>query len=154
MRLLIIAALLLVAAPAEAHTIIQDPVKFVTSVYARMRGPHRNDYRAPEDIYTPRLDRLFALEKKEAGDEVGRMDFDFWSNAQDYELSDVKITGLPVEGAVGREIVIVKFKNTGKQEEIHFYFEKTPTGWLLDDVRSLKDETWTLSLILKYGWDG
>jgi len=154
MRLLIIAALLLAAGPAEARTVIQDPVKFVMSVYAGMRGPHRADYRAPEDIYTQRLEKLFALEQKEAGGEVGRMDFDFWSNAQDYELSDVKVTGVPVEGAADREIVIAKFRNIDRSEEIHFYFEKTPSGWLLDDARSLKGEAWTLSLILKYGWDG
>jgi hypothetical protein len=108
---------------------------------------------APEDIYTPRLAALFALDAKEAGGEVGRMDFDIWSNAQDWQLSAVKVTGVPVDNAPGREIVIAKFKNLGKREEVHFYFEKTKAGWLLDDARGMTDETWTLSLILKYGWD-
>ena len=111
-------------------------------------------YVAPEDIYTPRLAALFALEQREAGDEVGRIDFDFWSNAQDWKRSGVKITSVPVEGAKAREVVIAKFKNFGKPEEIHFYFEKSAGGWSLDDARSLVGESWTLSLILKYGWDG
>jgi hypothetical protein len=54
------------------------------------------------------------------------------------------------------DIVIAKFKNTGRPEEIHFDFEKTKDGWKLDDARALggdRDETWTLSLILKYGSD-
>jgi hypothetical protein len=94
------------------------------------------------------------LEKREAHGEVGRIDFDFWSNAQDWKLSEVKVTSVPVEGAASRRVVIAKFKNFGKPNEIHFYFTKTGRGWLLDDARALTDEPWTLSLILKYGWDG
>jgi hypothetical protein len=153
--LVILSFAALLCAPAQAATRIDDPVKFVSGLYAKMAAATaKTPYVAPEDIYTPHLAELFALEKKEAGDEVGRMDFDFWSNAQDWELSGVKVSGQPVEGAKDREVVIAKFKNTGKPQEIHFYFEKTKTGWLLDDARSLVGESWTLSLILKYGWDG
>ena len=145
----------LLCAPAQAATRIDDPVKFVSGLYSQMAAAtEKKPYVAPEDIYTPHLAELWAMEKREAGDEVGRMDFDFWSNAQDWELSAVKVTGQPVEGAKDREVVIAKFKNTGKPQEIHFYFEKTKAGWLLDDARSLVGESRTLSLILKYGWDG
>ena len=137
---------------ASAATKIDDPAKFVTAVYAKMAAPN-SSYAAPEDINTPRLDSLFALEKKESGGEVGRLDFDFWTNAQDLQLSGVSVKEQPVEGSDARKVVIAKFKNSGTPEEIHFYFERTGTGWKLDDVRSLKGEPWTLSLILKYGWD-
>jgi hypothetical protein len=143
----------LLCAPVQAGTKIDDPVKFVSVLYAKMAAA-TSASPAPEDIYTPRLASLFALEQKEAGGEVGRIDFDFWSNAQDWQLSGVKVSAVPVEGAKDREVVIAKFRNFGKRQEIHFYFEKTPSGWLLDDARSLEGETWTLSLILKYGWDG
>jgi len=145
----------LLSAPAQAATRIDDPVKFVAGLYAKMAAATaKTPYVAPEDIYTPHLAELFALEKKDAGDEVGRIDFDFWSNAQDWKLSAVRVTAVPVESAKDREVVIATFKNLGKPQEIHFYFEKSKTGWLLDDARSLVGETWTLSLILKYGWDG
>lgn len=145
----------LLCAPAQAATRIDDPVKFVSGLYAKMGdATAKTPYEAPEDIYTPHLAALFALDSKEAGGEVGRLDFDFWSNAQDWKLSGVKVSGQPVEGAKDRKVVIASFKNFRKPQEIHFYFEKTAAGWQLDDARSLLGESWTLSLILKYGWDG
>ena len=146
---------ILLCTPAHAATRIDDPVKFVSGVYAKLQVANpKNDYREPEDIYTPRLAALFALAEKEAAGEVGRIDFDFWTNSQDFELKDVKVRGQAVEGAKDREVVIATFKNVGRPEEIHFYFEKDKSGWKLDDARSMSGgETWTLSLILKYGWD-
>jgi len=134
---------------AQAATKIDDPQKFVTQLYATTVTKTV----VPDDIYTPRLDALFKLAAKEAGNEVGRIDFDFWSNSQDGDVSDVSVDKRDVEGAKNRQTLIVKFKNSGRQNEIHFYFEKTAAGWKLDDARSLAGEQWTLSLILKYGWD-
>lgn len=143
---------LLNGAAANAGTVISDPVKFIRSVYATEIG----NKPPPEDINTPRLDALYALNTKEFGkDEVGRIDFDIFMNAQDGTISNVKVTGVPVENGPGREVVIAKFKNEGTAQEVHFYFEKTKAGWKLDDARGLTGpEPWTLSLILKYGWDG
>jgi len=143
-----ILAIVLATSWAYAATTIDDPVKFVKWIYTLKDKP------PPDDIYTPRLQELFALEKREAGGEVGRMDFDFWRNAQDSAIGDLKVSSQPVEKAPARQVVIATFKNMGKSQEIHFYFERTKAGWKLDDARSLKGEQWTLSLILKYGWDG
>jgi hypothetical protein len=144
---------LLAPTRAPAATKIDDPAKFVSEVYKKL-SVTGGDYAAPDDIFTPHLASLWALEKKESGGEVGRMDFDFWTGTQDWELHDVKVTEQPVDETTMRKVVIAKFKNIKTPEEMHFYFEKSGNGWLLDDVRSLKGETWTLSLILKYGWDG
>jgi hypothetical protein len=155
-RLIAVAAfvsMILVPGFSHAATVISDPVKFVTDVYAHMAKKNGDqNYMAPDDIYTPRLKALFDLDSKEAGGEVGRMDFDFWSNAQDYEISGVKVKGLDVENTKSRKIVVATFKNIDRLEEIHFYFEKGKKGWLLDDARSTGKESWTLSIILKYGW--
>lgn len=154
MRNLAIAVLsftsLLLATPAQSATAIADPAAFVKTMYATTvsRKPE------PEDIYTDRLAALFALDSREAGGEVGRIDFDFWMNGQDGDVNNVTVGKAPVENAPGRMVVIAKFKNLKTPEEIHFYFEKTAKGWKLDDARSLLGEQWTLSLILKYGWDG
>jgi len=153
MRKFALSSLLVFAAAlpllAQAATKIDDPQKFVTQLYATTVTKSVE----PEDIYTPHLDALFKLAAKEAGGEVGRIDFDFWSNSQDGDVSDVVVTKQDVEGAKNRQTIVVKFKNSGRQNEIHFYFEKTAAGWKLDDARSLTGEAWTLSLILKYGWD-
>jgi len=143
-------AAVLVLCGAQAATRIDDPVKFVTTVYKNDVSKHPE----PEDIYTPRLAALFALDSKEANGEVGRWDMDFWMNGQDGDISDVHISKADVDNATGRMIVIAKFKNEKKPNEIHFYFEKTSQGWKLDDVRSLLGDPWVLSIQLKYGWDG
>ena len=152
---LALAAVLLGPVSAQARTRIADPVPFVAALYAKMAtATVEKPYVAPEDIYTARLAALFALATREAHGEVGRIDFDFWSNAQDWQLGEVNVTSVPVEGAASRRVVVAKFRNFQTPNEIHFYFVKTRKGWLLDDARSMMGETWTLSLILKYGWDG
>jgi hypothetical protein len=144
-----LAAVMLVCVPAAAGTKIDNPVTFVRATYERLAKDQ--DYSPPEDIYTPHLAGLFALEKKESGGDVGRMDFEFWTNAQDWSIKDVNVSGVSVEGSKDREIVTAKFKNIDSKEEIHFYFEKAKAGWQLDDARSFTGRSWTLSLILKYG---
>ena len=143
-------ATLIVPHVALAGTMIDDPVKFVRAQYASVVGKKPE----PDDIYTPRLNALFELDTKEAGGEVGRIDFDFWMNGQDGTISRVVISKKDVENDKDREIVVAKFKNEKTPNEIHFYFERTAKGWKLDDVRSLEGDPWVLSLVLKYGWDG
>jgi hypothetical protein len=58
-----------------AATRIEYPAKFVSGVYRQMTA--KLDHSAPNDIYTPHLASLWALEKKESGGEAGRIDFDF-----------------------------------------------------------------------------
>ena len=136
--------------PAQAATRIDDPVKFVTQVYATTVGKKPE----PDDIYSDRLKALWDLDTKDAHGEVGRVDFDFWMNGQDGTVSGVKISKVAVDNAPDRMIVVSKFKNEQTPNEIHFYFEKTAKGWKLDDVRSLLGDPWVLSIQLKYGWDG
>jgi hypothetical protein len=140
-------------AHAVAPTVIRDPRAFVAGIYARLGKNF--DFDPPGDIYTPRLSALWTGMEHDAGDEVGRVDFMFWANAQDGEITDVTVTQVPVEGRPlkDRVIVIARFKNMGQVEELHFYFERAKAGWKLDDVESVTpDNTWTLSVLLKYGW--
>ena len=141
-----------VISQSSAATKIDDPEKFVRSVYAQYEKSH-DAKGAPDDIYSTRLSDLFALDSKEAGGEVGRIDFDPWIDAQDFEIHNVHVTSAPVESAPSRRTVRATFKNLGRSEDIRFYFEKAKQGWKLDDMRSVGKENWTLSLILKYGWD-
>jgi hypothetical protein len=145
------AALLCSTAVQAANVQISDPVAFVKSIYALEKAGRL----PPENINTPRLAALYALDRREAGGEVGRMEFDIWTNAQDFKITDVQVTGVPVAGVASREVVIAKLKNFGKVQETHFYFEKIGKTWMLDDARGMTPpDTWTLSLLLKYGWDG
>ena len=148
--LLALAAVLAFAGPASAATAIADPAGFVRSVYARLAKG--GDYIPPEDIYSPRLNTLFAGERRDAKGEVGRIDFLFWINGQDGQPSAVKVTASPVDGRPDRQIVVAKFVNE-KPQTIDFYFERIGGVWKLDDAISLTPgDEWTLSVILKYGW--
>lgn len=106
--------------------------------------------------YSPRLRALFAEEEKYAGGEVGRLEFDFTTGAQDDDTSDVKVSRRDTDGAA-RRAVTANFANMGKPVEVVYYFEKIGDAWFLDDVASPgyggRDGTppWTLSLVLKYG---
>jgi len=138
-----------VAAPAPP-TRVSDPVAFVTDVYRHYIAAQsgRKDYSAPEDIYTPRLRELWAKEDKirKSGDE-GCLDFDFWVNGQDWKLSNLEVTR--GTATADRQDVIAKFVNIGNPEEIHFDFRLVSGRWLLDEVRSVRGQRWTLSEILK-----
>jgi hypothetical protein len=146
--------MVLLATPAfsSAATRIDDPAKFVRNIYGGfIKSP--DHYLEPEGFYTPRLKALWADERHDAGDEEGRIDFDPWADAQATDLKNVSVSTQAVESHKDRLVVIAKFTNIGKKEEIHFYFERGRDGWLLDDMRSLRGTGWTLSTILKYGED-
>jgi Protein of unknown function (DUF3828) len=150
------AAVFALAAASETYaaTTISDPAQFVRALFARMASSPMSKP-PPEDIYSPRLAGLMALDRKEAGGEVGRLDFDIWTGAQDWQLSNVKVRSVDVESTKDRKIVVATFRNEGKPHEMHYYFERGKAGWKLDDVRSVDPAAsaqWTLSLILKYGW--
>lgn len=138
--------------PAPARTmLITDPKAFVTEVYANLA---KNDvYAPPDNIYTPRLQSLWTKMVQETSqDEVGAIDFEPWTNAQDWEIKNVVVMEAPVDHHDDRKIVIANFRNADRSETIVFYFEKFGGAWLLDDMSSGGAEGWTLSLLLKYGW--
>jgi hypothetical protein len=150
---LLIAGLAIVSS-AQAATRIDDPKAYITSVYATLaKGA---EYDAPADVFSPRLSALIAQDVKEANGDEGRMDIDYWTNAQDWKVTDVHVTSQPVAGAPGRQTIIAKFKNFGGPVEIHFYFLKTAAGWKLDDIASpissAQSPSWTYSLVLQYGF--
>lgn len=136
-----------VALPAATR--IDDPKTFVTEVYRRLIETQSkgHSYDEPDDIYTARLAKLIRDDRKKAKGEVGCLDFDFWVNGQDWELSNLAVTS--TDDGPDRKTVIAKFRNLGNPEEIHFDFRRSAGRWQLDDVHSLSAPPWTLSEILK-----
>lgn len=151
--------------PAAAATRIEDPKAFITRVYAGlMKG--QTDTGAnldesvdpPDDIYTPALAKAFAEEKRDSDGELGRLDFFFWVNGQDWKLKDVEVTERSVWKRPDRRVVAVGFVNFDQENNLLFYFQKVGDRWLIDDVESVdmsdgagaEGSAWVLSLILKY----
>ncbi|MGH6658643.1 MAG: hypothetical protein ACREBK_07900 [Sphingomicrobium sp.] len=153
------------AAPQAAVGGVSDPVRFVLAAYRLdAASPDKPgpigmlDEDKPE--YTPRLRALFAIQQREHGkDEVGRLDMDIFTGSQDGEVSDVAVEARDVDFAEPpRKVVIARFKLERQPREFFFYFEKLGGRWFLDDIATPGDGTkegmppWTLSTVLKYGW--
>jgi hypothetical protein len=147
-----VAFVMSVAASNAAPIKVTDPEKAMRQVYAALE----KEAQEVELPLSARLDGLFKLDTRETGpDEVGRIDFDYFVNGQDSKITDSVVTSRTVENADSRRIIVVRFKNFGEEMENHYFWERTKAGWVLDDVRCLDGkEGYTLSLVLKYGWDG
>lgn len=131
---------------------VSDPESAMKVVYTALE----RESREVELPLSARLAGLFALDQHETGkDEVGRIDFDYFVNGQDSKVSRSRVNIRTVENGPTRRIVVIRFKNFDQEMENHFFWEKSKSGWVLDDVRYLDGkEGYTLSLVLKYGWDG
>ena len=145
------AASVVIAAPATAQRGVEDPRGFVENVYATALDGQGDP---AANVYSDRLRALFADESSDAGGEIGRLDFDYWTSAQDYQVSNVRVTEEEVYGRSDRRIVIASFLNYDVPVTNRFYFERVGGRWFLDDVRNVAAQAeggWTLSLLLKYG---
>jgi hypothetical protein len=140
-------AALLFSSSLFAATKIDDPKAFITEVYRRYSAPKSRDYSPPDDIYTARLAKLLRDDRQKAKGEVGCLEFDYWVDGQDFMIS--RVTVASADEGPDRKTVVAKFLNFDKPREIHYDFRRMGGRWLLDDVRSTLDPTWTLSAILK-----
>ena len=150
----IFASLVFTISCAHAATKIDDPEKFVRATYAAfVKDP--DNYSEPDDIYTPRLQQLFAADRADGGKGggVGRLDWDAWVNGQATVISDVTVTSRKDEFRDDRRIVQAVMMNDHKPARVYFYFERVGGRWLIDDIRWPGPDGWTLSLVLKYGSD-
>jgi hypothetical protein len=151
-RLWLILAALATAAFAAPRG-VDDPRAFVAHTYlAYQRGPD-TPIEWPAYAYSPRLKALFdAYDRwtRAHDDLVGSLDFDWWINAQDWELHDVALS----ERAAGanRRTVIARFRNIDRAEEISFLFVRQRGRWYLDDAvqgSGHGEDGWTLSALLR-----
>jgi hypothetical protein len=131
---------------------VADPAKWVAGAYVPTKaGSGAEDLPDSQNqAYTPRLRGLFADEAKHPDGDIGRLEFDYLTGAQDEDIKDVKVSEQAVDYAPDRKVVVAEFRNIDKPTTIDFMFERSGGRWYLDDVHSATDG-WTLSTILKYG---
>ncbi|HEX4534650.1 MAG TPA: hypothetical protein VH000_10495 [Rhizomicrobium sp.] len=136
-----------VAAPAD------EPKAVIQSMYDQMIKT--TTFTLPDNIYSPRIQKLFADDKADGikGGGVGRLDWDAWVNGQDFEIKSAVVSSRKDEFRNDREIVQVHMINFGKPATVYFYFEHVKGHWQIDDIRWPGPDGWTLSLVLKYGSD-
>jgi hypothetical protein len=135
-----LALLALGAAPAFAQS-ATDPVETVRAFYAK-------DDIGAVGFYAARLRSLYERDRREAGNEVGRLDFAFYVNGQDTEANwekTLKLTMLASDDA--RAEVQATFHN-GTPQELRYDLVRENGRWLIADVRSTTAQTWDLVTIL------
>jgi hypothetical protein len=145
------------AAPAHraAHLRgVDDPRAFVAQRFAGYRSG--TDHVPPDPVwaYSPRLAALFAAYnawQRRHNDEVGSIDFDWWINAQDWELSDVSAT--QANTGPNARTVTAHWRNSGRADSSRFLFVRLGGRWYLDDAVNGSghgDDGWTLSALLRH----
>ena len=148
-----------VAAAAPAHRAVPargvaDPRAFVAQRFAGYRGS--TDHVPPDPVwaYSPRLAALSAAYdrwQRRHHDEVGSIDFDWWINAQDWELSGVSVSA--ADAGPDRRTVTARWRNAGRDDSSRFLFVRIGGRWYLDDAVNGSghgDDGWTLSELLRH----
>ena len=154
-KLLLALALLFAAAlPAAAQERgVADPQAFVAATYARYQASPNVPPPDQGFAYSPRLKALFDAYDawtRQHEDLVGALDFDWWTNAQDYSIRNLTYREIG-EGPDLRWIV-ARFDNYDRHDEIRFRFVRQSGRWYLDDAvqgTGRGDDGWTLSALLQ-----
>ena len=147
------------AIAATAHRAAQargvdDPRAFVAQRFASYRSGGNHVPPDPVGAYSPRLAALFATYsawQRRHPDEVGTLDFDWWINAQDWELSGIAVTA--ADSGPASRIVTARWRNGDRADSSRFLFVRVAGRWYLDDVVNGSgngDDGWTLSTVLAH----
>lgn len=140
-------------APAAAEAVrgVENPRAFIADEYAAMaRNP--GEPRARVFAYSDRLRGLFDAYEAWTAEHgpLGALDFDWWTNSQDWVLSGLRVT--EANDGPDRRIVSANFNNGDRPDEIRFTFVRQGTRWFLDDAvegTGGGGEGWTLSDLLR-----
>lgn len=144
----VLASLLLLAAlatgAAAADIDFANPRAVVEAAYAPYSSPDF-DWSAYDisALQSDALNALFAKDAEEAGDEVGRIDFDPLINGQDYDITHLVIGEPQLQGTTAT--VPVTFENFEQPEKIDIVLVRQANGYRIDDVQS-KDAEYPYSL--------
>ena len=114
-----------------------------------------NDAPIPEQrqAYSARLAALFEAYdawQRAHEDLVGSLDFDWWANAQDWEIRGVSIVEFNFPGE--RKVIEAHWRNYDRADSSRFFFIRENGRWALDDVingSGRGDDGWTLSALLQ-----
>lgn len=132
---------------------VDDPRAFVAEHFAQYAAANDRPIAEPRYAYSARLGALFgAYDAWQAAhqDLVGSLDFDWWVNAQDWQISGVSVT--ETETSPDRRVVTARWRNYDRADSSRFVFLREHGLWVLDDVvngSGAGDSGWTLSALLR-----
>jgi hypothetical protein len=116
------------------------PKDLVAELYQAHRSKHDplTETNLLGHYFDSALLKLYLKDRREAKDEVGRLDGDPLYNAQDIEIKDFSISAPEMTGPsqTGTEArVTVRFKNIGKPARLEYVLSRTASGWRISDIR-------------------
>jgi hypothetical protein len=141
------------AGPVAATRGVDDPRALVERQYQAYLHSPDAPVAAPAFAYSDRLKALFDdydRWQQAHQDTVGSLDFDWWINAQDWQLSNVTVT--QADTGADAKTVTSHFRNADSNEEVRFLFVRRNGRWYLDDAvqgSGHGDDGWTLSALLR-----
>jgi len=148
MRRIAISLLLLTTTVIPAFA-FDTPRALIEALYAPYSKGDDFDWSTWDEsvLRSKALNTLFDADAREAGDDMGRLDFDPYVDGQDYQLSDLKIGDAAITGDTAE--VEVTFKNLDSAEDLRYTLVQEADGWKIDDVSSdNKDFPYSLKAIM------
>ncbi len=129
----------------------EPPEAIVGSIYALYEGDGLGAFPTDPDVlklFSARTRLLLEEDDKLAQrDGIGRLDFDVFVDAQDWDLSEVSISKPEVSGETA--VVDASFRNFDEQRTLRYLFVNEDGSWLIDDIVSESvDYPWSLTAIL------
>lgn len=127
------------------------PDSIVRSIYSAYNGyglgtsPTDPEIR---DLYSARLRTLLAEEDHRVRrDGLGRLDFDIFVDAQDCDVSNLKVGAPRIDG--DKAVVEVGFLNFGEPRQFRFLFVSEDGAWRIDEIVAVNETyPWELTALL------
>jgi hypothetical protein len=144
--LMTLGLLMMSTTPGSAQVpVFDDPIGLVRYAYA----PYESG-KYPEDLtalFTPALKALWdTMAARSEEFEMPIIDFDPFTNAQDYEITDLLVADPLIEGDAAT--VAVSFLNFSEPQELRFSLVRRVEGWKIDDIEALGEYPWRLSELI------
>src|SRR5262245_414751 len=130
--IVLIAIALTIAVATAADPTPKDLVAQLYQAHRSGRDPFLETKLLSRYFDDPLL-KLYLKDRREAKEEVGRLDGDPLYNAQEVEISDFSIA--EPETIKGETEVTVRFKNLGKPARVVYVLTQTKAGWRISDIR-------------------
>ena len=110
---------------------------FVEAIYAAYKGKNANGILLDTDAavrryFEPKLAALIIKDRRDSRGEIGKLDFDPFIDAQDWEIDTVDIALREV--APDKTSATVSFKNLGEPHSVVLDLVKLKAGWRIADI--------------------
>ncbi len=144
--------LIITTAAQSSHACGLEPLSLIKGIYANFAEnstARLSDFDLLNPFSSPQLKHLMDTEKacQEEGDRLCKYDFSVIVNGQDHILTEFDVSA----SATSDENleVTASFNNFGEPSRIIYLFLKEKEQWMLMDVQSRGERSWSLVEILK-----